>query len=275
MKLALVSLFFHNHLIMPLSRSNTSRSKSKSPAPPSPSPRPSAFLPPSHYAAAGGFSLPERSQSGCLSDGNHSNSPSFQSQDTYMPVSSSKHASSSISILGETGRKRRESQIQNLPFLETQLLPSLRDTIDKMTRPPSRMNNSNSNVNSCSTPTFKFQSSEEDGSISPYLSPRLKAPSAFYALDDYPTTPKQISSQKAGVLKSALKPPTPKISSSSLKSESAIPSSATSSPGGGALKSVRSLLRRKSSAASTAPISSSDQSTKVSSSSSLDGSSIH
>lgn len=257
---------------MPLSRSNTSRSESRSPAPPSPSPRPLAFLPPSHYAAAGGLSLPERNQSSSLSDGNLLNSPPFQSQDTYMPVSSNKHASSSFSISGETGRQRRESQIQNLPFLETQLLPSLRDTIDKMTRPPSRMNNSSSNSNSCSTPTFKFQSSEEDSSISPYLSPHLKAPSV-YALDDRPTTPKQIYTQKAGVLKSALKSPTPKISSSSLQSESASPSPAMSTSGG-ALKSVRSLLRRKSSA-STVPISSTDQSTKVTSLSLLNGGSIY
>ncbi|KAF8829891.1 hypothetical protein HHX47_DHR2000034 [Lentinula edodes] len=258
---------------MHLSRSNTSRSKSRSPAPPIfQSPR--QYFPPSHFAAAGGFVLPnqdrvERANSSFSED---------HSQDAYMPISYLSSASSDPSSLeynnshciteprsrkssAESSMKKRESQMHNLPLVEAQLLPSLRDTIDKMTRPPSRM--------TISTPTIKLSrqnGSEDYGScgggsidVSPYPSPlpRLKPPSThtpmtYDAGEDRCTTPKRTTTPKTGsVLKSALKAPTPKLSAS----PSPTPAQ-TSSPGGGALRSVRSLLRRKSSSPTAPTVSS-------------------
>ncbi|KAF5378923.1 hypothetical protein D9757_008724 [Collybiopsis confluens] len=234
---------------MPISRSNTARSKSRSPAPPfSKSPRP--YLPPSHYAAAGGFALPNRSEHPAPPpEDPHAN------QDPYMPVSSFSSPfdwdSSSLKE-SHTGREstqtRRESQISNLPLVEAQLLPSLRDTIDRMTRSPSRLNSS--------TPTLKFTYSNQEQSANfadssphpllplPSPSPRLKLPTNYQK--ERSTTPKQMSTPKLGVLKSALKPPTPKPGCSPVSTAPVM------SPGGAALKSVRSLLRRKSSTTTVA-----------------------
>ncbi|KAJ3994859.1 hypothetical protein F5050DRAFT_1771157 [Lentinula boryana] len=259
---------------MPLSRSNTSRSKSRSPAPPISQSSPQYF-PPSHFAAAGGFILPDNArveQSGLSLSGEPS------SQDAYMPISYLSSASSDPSSFDfndnqsiesrsrkssvDSSRKKHESQIQNLPLVEAQLLPSLRDTIDKMTRPPSRMtvpSNSNTPIITLSRKNGSEDYSSGSGSIdvSPYPtpSPRLKPPPAVLRMptagEDRPTTPNRPTTPKTGsVLKSALKAPTPKISSS--PSPTPTPGS---SPGGAALRSVRSLLRRKSST-STAIVSS-------------------
>ncbi|KAJ3746083.1 hypothetical protein DFH05DRAFT_1483662 [Lentinula detonsa] len=267
---------------MPLSRSNTSRSKSRSPAPPISQSSPQYF-PPSHFAAAGGFILPDNArveQSGMSLSGEPS------SQDAYMPVSYLSSASSDPSSFDfndnqsiesrsrkssvDSSRKKRESQIHNLPLVEAQLLPSLRDTIDKMTRPPSRMTgSSNSNT---PTITFSRKNGSEDYSsgsgsidVSPYAppSPRLKPPSTVTRMptagEDRPTTPNRPTTPKTGsVLKSALKAPTPKISSSPSPTPTPV-----SSPGGAALRSVRSLLRRKSSTSTAIPSSiSEDQAAK-------------
>ncbi|KAH9475165.1 RhoGEF domain-containing protein gxcJ [Psilocybe cubensis] len=135
---------------MPISRSNTLRGKSRSPAPPPLPPnsiqtsqRP--FLPPSHYAAAGGFNVrsPIVQVEQTISDPkkrrlkpnlkhnyarnqteNHpgpSDSDSLISIDNALPIS-----------------MKRQSSRSELTGIEAQLLPSLRDTIDRMTGAPSR-----------------------------------------------------------------------------------------------------------------------------------------
>ncbi|KAJ3824333.1 hypothetical protein F5880DRAFT_1560595 [Lentinula raphanica] len=265
---------------MNLSRSKTSRSKSRSPAPPISQPSPQ-YYPPSHYAAAGGFSLPVDDRVEQL-DSNYSGEPS--SQDAYFPVSYLSSTSSDPSSFDsndnhptqsrsrkssvDSFRKKRESQIHNLPLVEAQLLPSLRDTINKMTRPPSRVaasSNSNTPTITLSRQTGSEEYTSSGGSIDaspfPPPSPRLKPPSTRMptAGEDRPTTPSRIMTPKSGsALKSALKAPTPKISSYA----SPTPTSA-SSPGGGALRSVRSLLRRKSSSSTaTASSVSDDQAAK-------------
>lgn len=94
-----------------------SRSAAASPCPLSPatssqSSRPPTFFPPSHYAAAAGivYSKPV-------------NDYSFKDEQMEKDR-------------GFSERERRKSQLGDLPLLEAQLLPSLRDTVDRMTNPP-------------------------------------------------------------------------------------------------------------------------------------------
>lgn len=136
---------------------NWARTKSRQPVA-GPSSRTPVFQPPSFYAAAAGRSYPEP--------------PQTNYQDNAEPTRS--HNSNGTSIMyptaggdpedevGETRRKqasslsrtfsratpktprekedrsheRKKSQMGEIPFLETQLLPSLRDTIQRMTHPP-------------------------------------------------------------------------------------------------------------------------------------------
>ncbi len=117
--------------IMPLRRPSL-RSKSRSPAPPpesEPSSRQSrAFLPPSHYAAAAGLTY-HASDTG---------NPAYATSDiqrearprTAFDNYGRDYGNSSASPNGQTQR--------GIPMLEAQLLPSLRDTISRMTRSPSR-----------------------------------------------------------------------------------------------------------------------------------------
>ncbi|KAG7440118.1 uncharacterized protein BT62DRAFT_1013029 [Guyanagaster necrorhizus] len=95
-----------------------------------PSPGAPIFLPPSHYAAAGGFTFPSR----------HAQQSSAESDGIYRPV----EVPSSPDVYIQVSQPDPDSsvdQMMNLPLVETRLLPSLRDTIDKMTRPPSRAAN--------------------------------------------------------------------------------------------------------------------------------------
>ncbi len=131
------------------------RSKSRSPAPSSPSVlsqynRPPTFLPPSHYAAAAG--LEPR-----LSDAQHSPHRSTLQHSAQGPPGepAGSHFGAMGRLMGRAPgkrspaisaspesrvdqdqdlRERRKSQLGNLPLLETQLLPSLRDTVDRMTQ---------------------------------------------------------------------------------------------------------------------------------------------
>ena len=125
-------------------------------------------------------------------------------------------------------------------MVETQLLPSLRDTIDRMTRPPSRPSSS-----------LKVRQPQADRSPSPALSmdysrprtPMTPKPVTPQHPAEEPTTPKSKPPPKSA-LKSALRAPTPKLFAPS-------PEPPHPPSGGSALRSVRSLLRRKSSASST------------------------
>ncbi|KAJ6558143.1 hypothetical protein B0H19DRAFT_129835 [Mycena capillaripes] len=202
---------------MPLARANTStRSKSRSPLPPSP--RPPTFLPPSHYAEAGGLSPkpPARNDSLTSSSDYTQHRPQLESRrnSAFMPISSKDSDSSfefgqnqkpkpveskrfSISSGGSkaASRSKRESHMTNLPLVEAQLLPSLRDTIDRMTRPPSRA------FPPPSPPEHDVNANES----SPASPPRTQLP------DDasFSFSPPALSTPKP--LKSALRAPTPKL----------------------------------------------------------------
>ncbi|KAJ6632534.1 hypothetical protein B0H10DRAFT_18071 [Mycena sp. CBHHK59/15] len=220
---------------MPLARVSTSaRSTSHSPLPPSP--RPPTFLPPSHYAEAGGLSPRPRTRNDSLTS---SDSPSqYQTQlesrrnSAFMPISSTSDSSFEVGFdsrpvenkrfsisgggsrsggsknkpsKGSTSRQSRlESHMTNLPLVEAQLLPSLRDTIDRMTRPPSRIQNPASpSATNDSEPSLRY-------SPEPRFQPRLPmtpqpphTSSESFPSPAVPLTPKP--------LKSALRAPTPKL----------------------------------------------------------------
>ncbi|KAK7460497.1 Protein T2 [Stygiomarasmius scandens] len=258
---------------MPLSRSNTtraSRSRSRSPAAPilsNASTQSRPFLPPSHYAAAGGFTLPDKGKS---SERSASRS-SYACQDGYSPSSflvpdsdtsfegrsstDSHSTSSSAKSPCVSALKRRQSQYSNLPLVEAQLLPSLRDTIDRMTRPPSRAAVSPlSPIPTPNTPTLRISHDDHDETPNSYSSPRSRTPLVSESSMNYdrasivnqPSTPKPAQTPKSA-LKSALRTPTSSSKSSSSKAEDAHGNASSSqSPGvGSTLRSVRSLLMRK------------------------------
>lgn len=127
-------------------------------------PQPLTFYPPSHYAAANGIPYPHKPHASpaqpslASSSDQHSTAVHYEQ---FMPVSYTPDTSSSESSFEfrpsrqpptnhsnhrsparsskSTRREKRQSQIAGLPQIEAHLLPSLRDTIVKMTRPPSRL----------------------------------------------------------------------------------------------------------------------------------------
>ena len=133
----------------------------------SPPPPPRSFLPPSHYAAAAGYSSSKPAKApSSLDELNKAEPQTYQAVDysqygDFMPMSqhspeaSSPESSSEYKLPKDTRfsfiaeariisprnsqREKRQSTLSGLPNIETQLLPSLRDTIDRMTRPPSRL----------------------------------------------------------------------------------------------------------------------------------------
>ena len=117
------------------------------------------FQPPSYYATANGLPyvhtrtpLPDASIKSSL---NADQRPDSVHYERFMPISylpdpspsdsslelrsTEIHTTTGSSTNKSTNRGKRQSQITGLPQIEAQLLPSLRDTIDKMTRPPSRL----------------------------------------------------------------------------------------------------------------------------------------
>jgi len=141
------------HRIMPLARTLTARSKSRSPIPPTT--KAPNYLPPSHYAAAAGIAYTSslRSESSESSNSTHFPAsddipPDVEYESPFMPVSYAPESeTTSVSsfefksanhlqfgrISTSLNSEKRQSRIEDL---ETQLLPSLRDTIDRMTRSP-------------------------------------------------------------------------------------------------------------------------------------------
>jgi len=113
------------------------------------------FQPPSYYAAANGLPyvrtrtpLPENSS---IATPSVDQRPDAVHYERFMPISylpdpspsdsslefrpTETHATTGSSTTKSANRGKRQSQIAGLPQIEAQLLPSLRDTINKMTRP--------------------------------------------------------------------------------------------------------------------------------------------
>ncbi len=174
---------------MPFGRSHA-RNKSRSPAVGSPailvsqSSRPPTFLPPSHYAAAAGLPYPRPSREPSQ---NESSVPSYPTQspaeETPVVESSESQTSQSstmgrlmrrvsskrftVSLTRSESRAEREkdpteqhnSQFTDIPLLETQLLPSLKDTVDRMTQSPQPRSNSRGSPDGHSTPSSRSSTS--------------------------------------------------------------------------------------------------------------------
>lgn len=116
---------------MPLRRPSL-RSKSRSPAPPHEFEHSSrqgpSFLPPSHYAAAAGLAYHTSDT------GNHA----YETNDIQRETRSRTTLDKSGRDYGNSSASPNGQSQKGIPMLEAQLLPSLRDTISKMTRSPSR-----------------------------------------------------------------------------------------------------------------------------------------
>ncbi|KAG6826253.1 hypothetical protein H0H92_000561 [Tricholoma furcatifolium] len=156
---------------MPLARSSTQRSHSRSPIPPTSTTRP--FLPPSHYAAAAGVpyvdkddvkdqfaraympAYPYDAEPGSNSPFHLNINPSVDKKPVLPPMPNQ--------------RNRRESLLNDLPQLEANLLPSLRDTIDRMTKSPAQPEPSNTTRLNIPRPSVTSRSSR---SLSPSYTSR-------------------------------------------------------------------------------------------------------
>jgi hypothetical protein len=116
------------------------------------------FYPPSYYAAANGLLYPQKRHNRAVrpslltGNGHHDAAGHYE---RFVPVSYIPETSSSESSFElkhppanpsnhshaskSTKQEKRQSQITGLPQLEANLLPSLRDTVVKMTRPPTKI----------------------------------------------------------------------------------------------------------------------------------------
>ena len=258
----------------PIARSNTIRNKPRSPAPPQPAtPRP--FLPPSHYAAAGGFStlLNRSSEQVGSKSYRRDHGPRVYSKNappiSHTPQSDSDSAFEVNSVeefpsLRTNSHLRRETARAGIPDLETKLLPSLKDTIDRITRPPSTSFDSvppylddgqhehhkqrkrispepmttptqHNIYHKYTNPLSKYRySPPADELTTPNLS-RINSNQSTPAMGNHPSRAK---TPVKSALKSSLRLPTPKLFTPDT-------SAATSSMATPSFKSVKNLLSRK------------------------------
>ena len=264
---------------MPISRSTTLRDNSRSPAPPptlNPStPRP--FLPPVHYAAAGGYiTRHPKNDMGQPSTSNTKNRPKEEAKRSQsrglagvpaLPEASNSDSSLKSSNEEWSPKSNAQKRRSGFPDIEAQLLPSLRDTIDRMTLAPSR----------ASTP-FKTgspsQNTRESDTQKRRSSPDLRTPTSrkgtrhpdsreltkYNLGDEEPLIPNPTnfysnqSTPTLGGCSSKLKTPAKSALKNSLRSPastmgSPLPSSpatsAHSTTAGSSLRTVKSLLSRK------------------------------
>ncbi|KAG9312503.1 hypothetical protein JVU11DRAFT_6894 [Chiua virens] len=98
-------------------------SKSRSPVPLW---TPTQFFPPSHFAAAAGVPYPPNRDD----DGTTPSTPAGRFQQDIHSLSSP--------LASNTSRPRRRSRLDDFGLLEPHLLPTLSDTVERMTRPPSQ-----------------------------------------------------------------------------------------------------------------------------------------
>lgn len=278
---------------MPFKRSNNnSRNNSRSPVPPPGFSAPRPFLPPSHYAAAGGLdyftrtapqtsnSQPESIPPQTPAIYKHTTDSKKHNRNSLVPISYPSESDASFEFVPAEDpvsntlssnrssydiRGKRQSHMQSVPLLETQLLPSLRDTIDRMTRPPSQClynpplsgpahpalqnqrGRSPSPSASSVTSTATYTSVPAPSSLHPKSAPSTPRPSPMTRQGAMiPTESSSSKTKPKSALKSALRAPTPKSSS--------VKSTGTDSPSfspGASLRSVRSILGRKASTTST------------------------
>ncbi|KAI9439268.1 hypothetical protein H4582DRAFT_128071 [Lactarius indigo] len=186
---------------------------------------PKGFHPPSYYAAAAGLSSshPDQDKSSdaqtyrstttdrTVVDFDYSFVPASMPT-AQLPVSSSASSTepslvsrmsflnrrlSKGNVTGNKSSSKRRSQLADLPLVEAQLVPSLRDTIDRMTNSPNSQTHSPANG-----PHAFSQSNPPEG---------LQSPSQHF---QYPSTPRA-RQQQTGHLRTVPTPPpsTPKFSS--------------------------------------------------------------
>jgi hypothetical protein len=265
---------------MPIASSSTARGKSRSPAPPPP-PRP--FLPPSHYAAAAGYSSSKTAKApSSLDELNKAEPQTYQAvdysqYDDFMPISqhspetSSPDSSSEYKLPKDTRfsfiaeariisprssqREKRQSTLAGLPNIEAQLLPSLRDTIDRMTRspsrPPSQQNQTDASAHRGRPPDPADVISVHDprqmrSHPAPEIDWMTDAPEITLSSHSNDTPPLVASTPKLkapsySALKSSLRTPTPKLP----PPDNAITHTPVQHASGGSLRSVKSFLGRK------------------------------
>ncbi|TFK61810.1 hypothetical protein BDN72DRAFT_828038 [Pluteus cervinus] len=181
------------------------------------------FLPPSHYARAAGIgipSVPQEPRCPGINDDTYENG--------FLPVSYLTGAHTSDSSM-DTGEKRfsllcrrksspvsrsnsnssRAGRITGLPQLEREILPSLKDTIDRMTRPPSVV-----------LPTSPQSPFAQDS-----VAPGTREPHRLFGLAAEVQSSKVAASvgSSKGPPKSALRSPTPRLHFKSDQSSSSTP----------------------------------------------------
>ncbi|KAF7986827.1 hypothetical protein HWV62_12522 [Athelia sp. TMB] len=233
---------------MAFSRSVTARSKSRSPAPPvgfQSQPR-ANFYPPSHYAAAAGLPY-ARHEDPREASSSTTASPALESP-RYSSLASHQIPSEASSFGSNTAAspnnhlsilQRRQSQLGNIPALEAQLVPSLRDTINRMTSnprrtsgiepklsprspepdPPSRGARANVRIDHSSS--SDMAPARKPAHLTPVVMPSTSRtistpkPDTDRTLQATPVAQSTSAHQQKlkSVLKSYLRPPTPKLSS--------------------------------------------------------------
>ncbi len=187
---------------------------------------PKGFHPPSYYAAAAGLSSSHLDQDKSSDAQTHRTTTTDRTAVDFdysyvpapmptaqLPVSSSASSTepslmSRMSFLnrrlskgnraGNKSSSKRRSQLADLPLVEAQLVPSLRDTIDRMTNSP------NSQIHSPAIGPHAFS----------HINPpeALQSPSQHF---QYPSTPRTRQHQQTGHLRTVATPPpsTPKFPS--------------------------------------------------------------
>ncbi|KAG1743789.1 hypothetical protein EDB19DRAFT_540023 [Suillus lakei] len=119
---------------------STKRHASRSPAPNTTPTSPAhRFLPPSHYAAAAGVPYSanrSRAHESRPPQPYTSSAPPLPSQSSLASASDSHTLNTDYST---NFKSKRRSQVGDLGLMEAHLLPSLKDTIDRMTRPSSQL----------------------------------------------------------------------------------------------------------------------------------------
>lgn len=257
---------------MPTSRSTNLLSKSRSPAlPPTPTqstPRP--FLPPSHYAAAGGFVSPgSATRRGGGTSTNWQGDENTKRTHFRSPEPEPSDSESSLNLAIREAHQRHNAQ-SGIPNLEAQLLPSLRDTIDRMTCAPSRASSQYKTGGGTDKRASRSQSRRNSPNPTPAPMPKNSHSQIYSPRNNDMAMSPNIYSEQPTPNTSRLKAPV----KSALKSSFRSPVSASASPkpsvtpiaspsmAGSSLRSMKSLLSRKCSGTLKSPFNSNKASSR-------------